>query len=177
VTVRLLGPVACVLLLAGCFGSLDTNGGAPGPTLPTPQASLSAQVQATAGLVGQALASAGFTLVPPIAPYRPSEPDDLSQVPRANFQVSLGDPNSGFVVIYELPDAGTATARGRELAAYLGSGFGQTNYPLDAQFSIGQVGSTLVFTWWSGDRAPDRQRAQAAFDAVASVGQPIPILK
>jgi hypothetical protein len=147
------------------------------PVGPTPQASLSPQVDSTAALVRQALATAGLQLNPPVQPYRPSEPAGLAIVPRAIFQESVADPTQGYVVIYELPDVATATDRGKELAAYLGSGFGQTNYPLDAQFSIGQVGGTLVFTWWSKDRSSDDALAEAGFNAVASVGQPIPVIK
>ena len=171
------GCLCLATLLAGCFGGTGASGGAAQPPLPTPQASLSAQVQGTLTLVQNALAPIGLTLSPAVAPYRPSEPAGLTQAPRAVFQVSLADPDQGFVVIYELPDPATAAARGAELASYLGSGFGQTNYPLDAQFSIGQVGSTLVFTWWSHDRSSNPDLAEAAFNAIASVGQPIPVLK
>lgn len=173
----LAGLVAAVLL-AGCYGSFAGAGnGVAQTSLPTSQASLSAEVQGTVTLVQNALAAAGFAMTPSPSPYRPSEPADLVDAPRAVFQIDLADPDQGFVVIYDLPDAATAATRGQDLASYLGSGFGQTNYPNDAQFSIGQVGSTLIFTWWSGDRASDRQRAQTAFDAVASVGQPIPVTK
>ncbi len=164
-------------LLAGCLGGAGAGGGGAQPTLPTPLASLSAQVQGTVTLVQNALVPTGLTLNPAVAPYRPSEPAGLTQTPRAVFQVSLADPDQGFVVIYELPDPATAAARGAEFASYLGSGFGQTNYPLDAQFSIGQVGSTLVLTWVSRDRASNPDLAEAAFNAIASVGQPIPVLK
>lgn len=145
--------------------------------LPTPQASLSTQVEGTVAVVRQALAAAGLQLNPPIQPYRPSEPAGLATVPRAILQENLADPDQGYVVIYEFPDTATATDRGRELAAYLGSGFGQTNYPLDAQFAVNQVGGTIVFTWWTAERASNRALAEAGFNAVASVGQPIPVLK
>ncbi len=59
----------------------------------------------------------------------------------------------------------------------MASGFGQTNFPLDAQFSVSQVGSTIVFTWYSGARASDPVRAREAFFAIASVGQPFPVVK
>jgi hypothetical protein len=175
--------LALALLLAGCFapGGGDQPGQA-GPTLPTPQASLSSQVDGTVSLVRAALALAGLQLNPPVIAYRPSEPAGLATAPRAVLQVTLPgagamDPDQGYVLIYDLTDTATAADRGRELAAYLGSGFGQTNYPLDAQFAISQVGGTLVFTWWSANRAADRALAKSAFDAVASVGQPIPVVK
>ena len=79
----------------------------------------------------------------------------LTQTPRTVLQVVGSDPEQGYVVIYELPDAAAATAAGTELARYLASGFGQTNFPLDAQFYVAQVGETLVFTWYSSERAED----------------------
>jgi hypothetical protein len=170
--------VAAVTLLAGCLGANDTGvSGGGGPTLPTPQASLSAQIQGTLAALDTAMAAAGFRLDPPILAYRPGEPADLGEAPRAVFQTSTADPSQGYVVIYELSDPGTASARGQEFALYLGGGFGQTNFPVDAQFSIGQVGSTLIFTWWSRALASDKVAAEAAFNAVGSVGQPIPITK
>jgi hypothetical protein len=170
--------LAASIILAGCLGTGDTSGGVgPGPTLPTPQASLSAQIQGTLAVLGNALAAAGFRLDPPIAPYRPGEPAGLVETPRAVFQVSIPDSNQGYVVIYELPDPGTATARGQEFASYLGGGFGQTNFPVDAQFSIGQVGSTLIFSWWSRALATDKTAAEAAFNAIRVVGQPITVTK
>jgi hypothetical protein len=172
--------VALVMVgaLAGCMapGPAQPQGNG-GPALPTPQASLSLQVEGTAAVVRQALAQAGLQLNPPIQPYRPSEPAGLAMVPRAVLQENLADPDQGYVIIYEFPDVTTATDRGRELATYLGSGFGQTNYPLDAQFAITQVGGTIVFTWWSKERSSNDQLAEAGFNAVASVGQPIPVLK
>lgn len=175
--------LAAVMLLAGCFapGGGDQPGAA-GPTLPTPQASLSTQVDGTVSLVRAALARAGLQLDTPVIAYRPSEPAGLATAPRAVLQVTLPgagamDPDQGYVLVYDLTSTATATDRGLELAAYLGSGFGQTNYPLDAQFAIAQVGGTLVFTWWSASRASDDALAQSAFDAIASVGQPIPVVK
>lgn len=170
--------LAALLLFAGCFApSGGDQPGPAGPSLPTPQVSLSTQVDGTVSLVRQALAQAGLQLNPPVTAYRPSEPAGLATSPRAVFQESVADPDQGYVLIYDLSDTATATDRGKELAAYLGSGFGQTNYPLDAQFAISQVGGTLVFTWWSASRSSNDALAEAAFSAVASVGQPIPVVK
>ncbi len=170
--------LAAAILLGGCLGSSNTgNGGGAGPTLPTPQASLSGLIQGTVAVLTSALAAAGFRLDPPVVPYRPSEPADLVGAPRAVFQTSIPDANQGYVVIYELPDPGTATIRGQEFASFLGSGFGQTNFPVDAQFSLSQVGSTLIFTWWSRALATDKVAAEAAFNAVRGVGQPITVTK
>ena len=148
-----------------------------GPTLPTPLASSPAEVQSTQAAISSALAPLAVTLAPPANPYRPSEPIDLTQAPRVVLQESLPDANTGFVVIYDLPDAATAARVGQELASYLGGGFGQTNYPLDAQFAVNQLGSTLVFTWWSAGLSSNDALAQNAFNAIAGVGQAIPVTK
>ena len=113
---------------------------------------------ATLALLQNALAGGGYRLDQPIAPYQAAEPGSFAGVPRSVYQISTPDPDAGFVVIYEFPDAATASARGQELAAFLGSGFGQTNYPFDAQFAVSQVGGTIIFTWWSADQVLGRRR-------------------
>lgn len=175
---RLLVAGLCVALtLVACGGGsqgVPANGGQP---LPTPQQSASSAVAGTVALVTAALSSAGFQMFPPLAPYRPSEPASLTQAPRVVLQVSGPDADQGFVVIYDFVSVAAASAAGAELASYVGSGFGQTNFPTDAQFSVSQVGSTIVFTWYSGARADDAATSRAAFDAIASVGQPFPVVK
>jgi hypothetical protein len=170
--------LAGIALLAGCMGPAtpDVNNQA-GPTVPTPMTSLPAEVQGTFALVGQALAPVGLQLQPPTQPYRPSEPADMVTAPRAIQRETLAEPDIGYVVVYDFPDQQTAAARAQELASYLGSGFGQTNYPFDAQFAISQVGDTVVFTWWAPSRAGGDPLAEDGFNAVASVGQPVPVTK
>jgi hypothetical protein len=139
--------------------------------------SLPAEVEGTLALIGQALAPVGLQLQPPTQAYRPSEPPGLVSAPRTIQRESLAEPDLGYVVVYDLPDQQTATARAQELASYLGSGFGQTNYPLDAQFAISQVGDTIIFTWWAPSRAAGDSQAEDGFNAVAGVGQPVPVTK
>jgi hypothetical protein len=81
------------------------------------------------------------------------------------------------VVIYQLADSADAGVRATELAGYLGSGFGQTNFPVDAQFSVAQADSTVIMTWWSRERADDDDAAQGAFDVVRAIGQQYPVVK
>jgi hypothetical protein len=167
---------AAILTLAACGGAQSdpANGGQP---LPTPQQSTSTAVDGTIALLRDRLAGRGYQMFPPIAPYRPSEPASFTQAPRTVFQVSGADADQGYVVIYSFPTDAAASAAGTELASYMASGFGQTNFPLDAQFSVSQVGSTIVFTWYSGARASDPAAARGAFDAVAAVGQPFRVVK
>jgi hypothetical protein len=137
--------------------------------------SLTAAVEGTVAQLRSALAGSGYRLDLPRMAYRPSEPAGLTQVPRAVLQVATADPESGFVLVYQLPDEEAAEVAARELASYLGSGFGKTNYPIDAQFSVAQVGSTVVFTWLSRERAGDPDAAQGAFDVVRSIGRQVPV--
>ncbi len=166
----------CTLLLGACGGAQPGTGGG-GQPLPTPQQSVAPAVQGTVSLVTSALVGAGFQVIPPVAPYRPSEPASLTQTPRVVLQVASPDADQGYVVIYDLPSTSAASVAAADLARYVGSGFGQTNFPTDAQFSVAQVGTTVVFTWYSGARADDAARAREAFDAVASVGQQFPVTK
>jgi hypothetical protein len=98
-------------------------------------------------------------------------------VPRALFRVLLSDPDSGWIVAYELGQPDRAAQAGNDFVSYLQSGFGLTNYPQDAQFTLNQVDSTLVFTWWSRERSGDPDQARAAFEALRLVGQPFQIVR
>ena len=163
---------------AGCAaGPRPTD--VPAPTaVTTPMGSLTPVVAGTAAALRQWLAEAGgYRLDHLRRSYRPAEPAELVGTPRAVFQVDVADPDGGFVVVYSFPTAESARDRGAIFARYLGSGFGQTNYPLDAQFALSQVGPTLVFHWWSRERAEDPDRAQGAFDVISRFGLPIEVRK
>lgn len=163
-----------VVALAGCGGSQVADTPAP---VATPARSPGPALAGTLARITDALTAAGFQVAPPLAPYRPSEPASLTQVGRSVLQVQGIGADSGYIVVYQLPGAVEAATRATELASYLGSGFGQTNFPVDAQFSVAQLDSTVIMTWWSGERADDPERAQGAFDVVRTIGQPYPVLK
>lgn len=171
-----------VVLVAAACG--PPGGGSPAPRTPAgtddalrPMASLTPVVAGTFGALRTALAPAGYRVEVLTRPYRPAEPLELSRVPRAALQVDVGDPDAGFVVIYEFDDVATARERGGVFARYLGSGFGQTNFPLDAQFAVQQVGPTIVFSWWSRELSAEPERARGAFDLISAFGQPIEVRK
>jgi hypothetical protein len=138
---------------------------------------LSPQVQAALAAVQRRLADQALTLDQSSVEYRPAEPGVLQSVPRAVFQLSLNDPNAGWVVIYDLGRPDAAADAGREFARYLGTGFGQTSYGRDAQFTLNQVGGALVFSWWAPGQSADPERARAAFEAMQLVGQSVPIVR
>lgn len=174
----ILGALLCGLLVGACApASSGQAGGQRSTPRTTPQSSLSPQMAGTVSLLRAALQANGMRIDAPIVPYQPGEPAGIAGTPRAVLQADVGDASAGYVVVYEFADAARAARSGAEFAAYLGSGFGQTNYPVDAQFSLSQVGATLVFTWWSSERSADRDRARAAFDTVASVGETIAVVK
>ena len=107
----------------------------------------------------------------------PDRPAEIAGRQPAGPRLGYQGPDQGYVLIYSFPTDAAAATAGAELARYVASGFGQTNYPTDAQFSVAQVGSTLVFTWYSGARANDPAAVRGAFDAIRSVGQPFPVVK
>ncbi|MGD8485699.1 MAG: hypothetical protein PVH07_03585, partial [Chloroflexota bacterium] len=113
----------------------------------------------------------------PAGAYRPSEPEALLQVPRVVRRVVLADPDDGYVIVYEAASSGEAIRLADELADYVGSGFGQTNYVADTQFSVSVLADTIVFTTWSQRRSDDPERAEAVFEALGRVGSPVEVSK
>lgn len=175
--------VRVALLLAvsgpGMGACLPAARATPAPaTQPPPATQLTPDGRATVAALEAALRAAGFGLIPATQPYRPSEPVELQPVPRAVYQEVLpADPDAGYLVVYELADAGTAQAMGQTLARYLGSGFGQTGYPIDARFAVSVAASTVVFTAWSPAASHDEASSGAAYEVVARFGQPVPVTR
>jgi hypothetical protein len=141
--------------------------------LPTPLRSLDVSADTTVAALAAALGTIGERLVEPPGPYRPSEPPSLMQVPRVIRRAELADVGDGFVVIYEAPSRADAERLAGDLADYLGSGFGMTNYVADTQFAVSVLDETIIFTSWSARSSDDPERAQAAFEAMAAVGEPV----
>ena len=71
--------------------------------------------------------------------------------------------------MYEFRDAGVAVDAGNELAGYIGTGAGRIQYPLDAQHSIRQLGTTLIVYTWSPSSSPDPGSERIA-EALATIG-------
>lgn len=169
--------VAGMLALAAC-ASPDRPSVVPDDVeLPTPMRSFDASVQRTVAAVEAALIASGERLGLPAGAYRPSEPGSLLQTPRVVRRAELADADDGYVVIYATGSRGAALDHAAELADYIESGFGQTNFPADTQFSVSTLEDTVIFTSWSQRRSDDPERAEAAFDAIAAVGTPVEINK
>jgi hypothetical protein len=166
-----------LLVAAGCASVERPSVEGDRVALPTPLRSFDASVAATIDDLRAALAGIGRRLDATASAYRPSEPASLLQVPRVVMRADLADPDDGYVVIYAAGGAPAAAARASDLAAHLGSGFGLSNFPADTQFAVAVIGDTVVFTTWSPGRSSDPPRAEAAFDAVATVGSPVEVVR
>ncbi len=143
----------------------------------TPLHSFDASMAATINALEAATSSVGVRLDTALGAYRPSEPASLLQMPRVVLRAELADTDDGFVVVYQADSRGLALDRAQELADYLGSGFGQTNFTADTQFSVGVLDDTVVFTTWSNGRSDDPELAQAVFDAIGTVGESVEVNK
>jgi len=111
----------------------------------------------------------GLPLTQPQSAVRPGESPLLTAAPRTVGQVILpGDPDHGFIVLYEFPDPASAYAAAQQQASYLGSGEGRIQFVPDSQFTVRQDGSCVLFYNWSPSastdpRSPDIATALQAF--------------
>ena len=170
--VRMTVLSAAMIALAAC-GIAAPRGSVILPPRPTPstEPTVTAAVAQTRLQVAGALATAGFQLTEPAVPFRPPESPRLAAAPRAIFQaVFAGDPNHGFIVVYEFTDTATAAIAAREMAGYLGTGPGRIQFPNDASHVLRQVGTTLIFYSWSPANAPGPEGGIIGL-ALTSVGQ------
>lgn len=172
-----MAAAALAVIAAACGGGAPTTDSTPAPTatLPVPMASLSPRVQVASAAVADVLAGGGFELEHVVQPFRTGEPAALRLVPRALFRVRLADPESGWVVVYDAGSRDRATQLAGELVGYLQSGFGQTNFPMDAQFAVNQLDAMVTFSWFSRERSGDPEAAEQAFELLRRVGQPHPV--
>lgn len=173
---RLAAAVLMAVAVAACTGS--TTGG---PTITYPPESAqpttadTPAVDLTVAAVTKALGEQGLQMQDPQRPFRPAEGPALSGTPRVVYQVILpDDPDEGFLVIYDLPDASRAAASGADQAAYLATGPGRVQMPIGTQHVIRQVGSTIVLYSWIPGTSPDERMPRIA-DALQTVGAEIPV--
>jgi hypothetical protein len=179
---RAAAPLAAILLatvlgVAACADPDRPAVQADEVPLPTPLRSFGTSVAVTLGALEAALAGVGERLELPGRAFRPSEPEALLETPRVVRRAGLADVDDGYVIVYDAPSVADASRLAGELADYLGSGFGQTNYVADTQFAVSTLGDTIVFTTWSQRRSDDPGRAEAAFAAMASVGEAVEVTK
>ena len=161
---------ATALLAAGC--GLGATG--PAPSLPVPSVGPSATAGAAAaqtrGVIADALKSVAVQFGDATQPYQPAESGRLRDAPRAVYQVVLPDqPDAGYVVVYEFPDAASAVDAGNEEAGYLGTGNGRVQFPLGTQHVLRQVGTTLILYSWLPAASSDPTAGNVA-DALNTLG-------
>jgi len=156
--------------VAGCgIGATGSPASFPAQSV-GPAATVTAAVGQTRGAIVAALAPFRLQLDDADQPFRPSESRLTADAPRAVYQVVLPqDPDGGYIVVYEFPDANAARDAGNDLAGYLGTGAGRVAFPLDAQHTIRQVGTTLVFYTYSPAIAQDPGASKVA-EALSTLG-------
>jgi len=173
VATRLTILAALAAVLVGACGIGAPQGSIALPPQPTdsPQPTVTEAVAQTRLQIAGALTVAGYQLSIPTQPFRPPESPRLASAPRAVYQVVLpNDPTHGYIVVYEFPDAATATIAGNEMAQYLGSGEGRIQFTPQTQFVLRQLGTTLVFYNWAAVNSPGAD-APAVGLALTSIGQ------
>jgi hypothetical protein len=165
--------IICAVAVVGCGGAPAPVSIDPSPS-PSPGTSLAAEI--TRGEIGTALGARSIGLETADAPFRPPESPLLQAAPRMVVEAFLpDDPTAGQIVIYELPDASDASSAGREMASYLASGPGRVNFTPDAVLVLRQLGPTLVFFTYSPGSLNDPAAAADVAEALATVGQVVPI--
>ena len=164
------GIAAVALLVAACgVGATGKAASVPVPSV-GPAATAGAAAAQTRGVIAGALQSVAVQFGDATRPYRPAESDRLRNAPRAVYQVTLPDqPDAGFVVVYEFPDAASATDAGNEEAGYLGTGNGRVQFPLGTQHVLREVGPTLILYSWLPAASSDPTAGKVA-DALNTIG-------
>jgi len=167
-----IGLAGAIILLSGC-GTAASTSAAPVPTASVgPAATVTAAVAQTRIAIVGAFTAAGVNveLGDATQPYRPAESARLRSAPRAVFQVTLPDqPNAGYIVVYDFPDAASAVDAGNEEAGYLGTGPAKVQFPPDAEHVLQAVGTTLVLYTWSPTASSDPTAGNVA-DALKRLG-------
>lgn len=170
--------VAVVLLVVATLAAGPVA--APGaPTFPPAGSTTGpagASAATTRGVVAAALAAQGLQVADATSAYRPAEAARMAAAPRIVIRaVMAGDPDHGQLVIYEFRDPGTAASAAHDQAAYVSSGVGRVQFPLDTRFSLRVVGSNVVFYAWSPANALHPDQAAAVATALGTVGFDVPV--
>jgi hypothetical protein len=147
-------------------GAPDATTG-PGPVSPA--------VVQTRGELVRALGTQNLVLADSQSPVRPPEAALLAAAPRAVYQVQLPkDPDRGFIVVYEFPDATLAAAAAAQQQAYLATGPGRVQSPQGTVNVIRTLGPTVIFYDWLPGAAqdPSAPGIQQALETIG-VGYPV----
>ena len=166
-----LGILVGLVIVALEVLGIGVSAGVPGVSATTPPTGSAAQL--THDRVQLALQDAAFQVQDPATAFRPGESPTMIGAPRRLLQAVLpSDPQGGYVVIYEFPDANAADAAGREFMAYLGSGTGGIGYPQDERYVLRRMDRTLIYFPWSPTVSPDPEVARLA-SVLEGLGSPL----
>lgn len=168
---RLVLASLVALAAVGCAG--PTRSTFP-PVGATPAPAGDATAAATQKVVA-ALAAVGLQATVALRAYRPPEGALLAAAPRSVLQVALpDDPSDGFLVIYAFPTEAAAQAAASDAAAYIASGPGRVQFPLDTHFVLRVIDSTVVFFHWSPGTSPDA-RTRSIEEALTTLGSGVTV--
>ncbi len=146
---------ALAATLAGC-GTVDEAGRSFPVASIGPAMTVSPAVDQTRAELVRVLGDHSLQLSDTQTPVLMAESPLLTTAPRAVYQVVLPkDPDKGYIVVYEFPDATRAAAAATEQQDYLGSGPGRVQTPQGTVSVIRQVGPTVVMYQWLPAAAQD----------------------
>lgn len=158
-----LGAFAAAILAAGCGIGASTSSASVPIAGAGPSARVGGATGTTFGAIRTALSSVAVQLGESATPFRPPESARLRSAPRAVYQAVLADqPDAGFIVVYEFPDAAAATDAGNEEAGYLGTGPARVEAPLGTQYVLRALGPTLIVFPWLPAASSDPAAGQIA---------------
>jgi hypothetical protein len=157
-------------LLAGCGVAASTSSASVPLASGGPSARVGGATDTTVGAIRTALSAVAVQLGDSAVPFRPPESARLRAAPRAVLQAVLpSQPDAGFIVIYEFPDAASATDAGNEEAGYLGTGPARVEAPVGTQYVLRALGPTLIVFPWLPAASSDPTAGQIAA-ALATIG-------
>jgi hypothetical protein len=162
--------IGVAVLVAACgIGAASSPAPVPEESV-GPATTPGAAVGQTRGAIAAALSSVAVQFGNATRPYRPAESGRLRDAPRAVYQVVLPDqPDGGYIVVYEFPDAASAVDAGNEEAGYLGTGNGRVQFPPGTQHVIRALGPTLILYSWLPAASSDPTAGNVA-QALSTLG-------
>lgn len=160
---RLALLLAATTLLGGCGLAASTSTASVPIASAGPSARVGGAAATTVGAIRQALATVAVQIGESPTPFRPPESGRLRTAPRTVLRAVLPDqPDAGFIVVYEFPDAAAATDAGNEEAGYLGTGPARVETPLGTEYALRALGPTLIVFPWLPSASSDPTAGQIA---------------
>jgi hypothetical protein len=149
--------------VAGCGVAANTAPASVPVASAGPSARAGGATATTLGAIRTTLSGVAVQLGESTRPFRPPESSRLQDAPRTVYQAVLpNQPDAGFIVVYEFPDAAAATDAGNEEAGYLGTGPARVEAPLGTQYVLRALGPTLIVFQWLPAASSDATTSQIA---------------